>query len=134
MTTGFDEIRHHLGFTPPMQVFTHAGMITIGFNSHRSQHSGAPIITRIVWARDFMTHYLLSLHLTMAITLPEHIMKTTTTWILSVYHLAYLLPRASVLQAHTPFNADVHTSNPLPHASCLGLACQPTHAAHDGPR
>ncbi|ETI27004.1 hypothetical protein G647_10103 [Cladophialophora carrionii CBS 160.54] len=74
MTTGFDEIRHHLGSTPLMQVITHARMITIDFNSHRSQHSGAPIITRIVWAGDFMTHDLLSLHLTMAITLPEHIM------------------------------------------------------------
>ncbi|KIW71987.1 hypothetical protein PV04_00211 [Phialophora macrospora] len=71
MTNGFDEFRNDPGFACLLQIIRHVRMITIGLNAHLSQQTGAPTITRIVWARNFMTHDLLSLPLTMPTTFPE---------------------------------------------------------------
>jgi hypothetical protein len=73
MTAGFGELHDDPAFARLMQIVTHVRMITIGFNAHLSQQAGAPTITRIVWARNFMTHDLLSLPLTMPTTIPKPI-------------------------------------------------------------
>ncbi|EXJ65376.1 hypothetical protein A1O7_01717 [Cladophialophora yegresii CBS 114405] len=72
LASGFDEFSDHPCFAPLVQAITHARMITIGLNAYQSQQPGAPTITRIVWARNFMTHDLLSLPVTIASTLIEH--------------------------------------------------------------
>ncbi len=64
MTSGFDEFRDVTSLAPLMRIVHNARLITIGFDAHLSRQADAPTLTRIVWARNFMTHDLLSLPLT----------------------------------------------------------------------
>jgi hypothetical protein len=72
MTSGFAEFRAVDEFVPLMQAITNARLITIGLAMYLSGHPEAPSLNRIVWARNFLTHDLLSLPLALPYRSPTH--------------------------------------------------------------
>ncbi|EXJ71060.1 uncharacterized protein A1O5_06053 [Cladophialophora psammophila CBS 110553] len=64
LTSGFQDLGDIAGFGPLMDVVHNARLITIGLDAYLSRHPSAPSLNRIIWARNFMTHDLLSLPLT----------------------------------------------------------------------
>ncbi|KIW94709.1 uncharacterized protein Z519_04686 [Cladophialophora bantiana CBS 173.52] len=64
LTSGFQDLGNIAGFGPLMEVLHNARLITIGLDAYLSGHPSAPSLNRIICARNFMTHDLLSLPLT----------------------------------------------------------------------
>ncbi|OAG45406.1 hypothetical protein AYO21_00040 [Fonsecaea monophora] len=60
LASGFQDLEDVVGFAPLMQIVNNARLITIGFDAYLSGLSSAPSLNQIVWARNFMTHDLLS--------------------------------------------------------------------------
>ena len=64
-TSGVRDLRGVAEFGPLMQSISNARLVSTGFNEYLSKCPSAPTLNRIVWARNFMTHDLLSLPLTL---------------------------------------------------------------------
>ncbi|KIX97703.1 uncharacterized protein Z520_06481 [Fonsecaea multimorphosa CBS 102226] len=63
LATGFQDFGDIVGFAPLLQIIHNTRLITMGFDAYLSGHSSAPSLNQIVYARNFMTHDLLSLPL-----------------------------------------------------------------------
>ncbi|OQU96040.1 hypothetical protein CLAIMM_02179 isoform 3 [Cladophialophora immunda] len=72
LTSGFQDFGDIVGFAPLLQVVNNARLITIGFDAYLSGHPSAPSLDQIVWARNFMTHDLLSLPLALPLPYLRH--------------------------------------------------------------
>lgn len=65
MTTGFDILPKTLTTTPLFDTIVNIRDITVGYDMYLSQHPDAPSLVQILWARNSVTHDLLSLNPTL---------------------------------------------------------------------
>lgn len=103
LTAGFQHLEalyHTEGFSALMQVISNARLITIGLDAYTSQDTAAPTLNRIVWARNFLAHDLLSSPSALTSSVhhqPHRQISPSSLSMLSVPHALYNLLRLSLL-------------------------------------
>ncbi|OAP54972.1 hypothetical protein AYL99_10672 [Fonsecaea erecta] len=115
LASGFEDLGDVIGLAPLLQVIHYVRLITIGFDAYLSGNPSAPSLNQIVWARNFMTHDLLSLPSKGSLSAQRHDSSTSDVMthsspLHSLYNLVRLSTMAYTLLVLFPVRctADIH--------------------------